>query len=447
MSCLKKISENSNLAFNSALNIFAVPPTNVSVNRSFFREILPLSTVTQDGPFLFRLFSDNLWTDLSRIYLHLELSIEKLDPLTNKWVAIEEDTDTHIAPIQMIGSTFIQQLIVSVGTTEVYNSGILYPYRSYITNELSYPGAVKRNFLASTGYYKEQKHNDRNDESFKKRCALFSKGKKVQFVTRLDFDISNQELYLLNQIDVLFTLYRARDELLLHNLSDPAGDAVPRYRLYLHDTMKLYAKMIEVQPSLNVSIYNALEKQPATYAVRKTEIKSQYISAGRTEFDYNAFSSTIPRRLTLALVSHAAFNGSPTNSPFNFQPFSLRSISVHAGGFIYPQVPYALDFKSGQSVRAFVDMYEALGLANTDRSFDISLDQYNNGWTFIVIPLTSTLDDSCGFELLRSGTTTIRLQFSEPIPVGGVELLVLGEFDQMVLIDYNRRVISDSTLG
>ncbi|HEX4850742.1 MAG TPA: hypothetical protein VFV08_08055, partial [Puia sp.] len=369
----------------------------------------------------------------------MELSIEKLDPLTNKWESID-DTNTHIAPIQMIGSTFIQQLIASVGTTEVYNSGILYPYRSYITNELSYPGAVKQNFLASTGYYKEQKQNIRDDESFQKRCALFSNGKKVQLITRLDFDISNQELYLLNQIDVLFTLYRARDELLLHNLADPpavGGAPPPRYRLYLHDTMKLYAKMIEVQPSLNVSIYNALERQPATYAVRKTEIKSQYISAGRTEFDYNAFSSTIPRRLTIALVAHAAFNGGLSLSPFNFQPFALRSVSVHAGGFIYPQVPYALDFKSGQSVRAYVDMYEALGVANTDRSFDITMDQFNNGWTFIVIPLTSTLDDSCGFELLRSGTTTLRLQFSEPIPTGGAELLVLGEFDQMVMIDYN----------
>jgi hypothetical protein len=64
------ICENSGLALNSALNIFAVPQTNVSVRRSFFREILPLSTISQVGPYLFRLFSDNLWTDLSRVYLH-----------------------------------------------------------------------------------------------------------------------------------------------------------------------------------------------------------------------------------------------------------------------------------------------------------------------------------------------------------------------------------------
>ena len=152
--------------------------------------------------------------------------------------------------------------------------------------------------------------------------------------------------------------------------------------------------MIDVQPSLNVSIYGALEQQPATYAVRRTEVKSQFLSAGRTEFDYNCFSSTIPRRITVALLAHSAFDGALKHFPFNFKPFGLRSISVHAGGYIYPQIPYNLDFDKGHFTRAYVDMFEALGLANSSSSMDISMSKFNSGWTFFVIPLTSTLDDS-----------------------------------------------------
>ena len=80
-------------------------------------------------------------------------------------------------------------------------------------------------------------------------------------------------------------------------------------------------------------------------------------------------------------------------------------------------------------------------------SVDISLKQFSFGWTFFVIPLTSTLDDSCGFELLKSRTTTLRLQFDAPVPAGRIEMIILGEFDQMILVDQNRRVITDSTLG
>ncbi|KAL3116269.1 hypothetical protein niasHT_002352 [Heterodera trifolii] len=107
-------------------------------------------------------------------------------------------------------------------------------------------------------------------------------------------------------------------------------------------------------------------------------------------------------------------------TPFKFDPFDLREIPVHAGGMVYPVVPHKLNFSKNYYVRAFVEMYEALGMANSERSFDVSMDQFKNGWAFFVIPLNSTLDDSCGFELLRSGTTSIRATFDSPIPKGGL---------------------------
>ncbi|KAL3115740.1 hypothetical protein niasHT_012938 [Heterodera trifolii] len=418
-----------------------IPPTNVSVVRSFFRQVLPLATITQESPYLFRLYSDNLWTDLSRIYLYLELSIEK-PGANDKWVAIE-DTDTSVSAIQGIGQTFVQQLKVTVGNTEVYDSGNLYPFKAYITNELSFPINAKKNFLGSTGYYHTVNQDDSTDEGFKERCKIFKGGKNAQFLSRLDFDLGNQELYLLNNLDLLFTIYKAKDVFLLQTLK--ANDAT-KYRLTVHD-VKIYAKMVEVQPSLNMSLYKTLEKQPATYAVRKTEIKSSFISVGRYEFEYNVFSATIPRRVTIALIGNSAFLGDYKLSPFMFEPFDLREISIHAGGVVYPAVPYKLNFSKDHFVSAFVDMYEALGMANSERSFDISMAQFKKGWTFFVIPLTSTLDDSCGFELLRSGTTNVRATFNSPIPLGGVEMIVLGEFDQMIMVDYNRHIVTDSKLG
>ncbi|KAL3072419.1 hypothetical protein niasHT_034103 [Heterodera trifolii] len=361
---------------------------------------------------------------------------------TDKWVAIE-DTDVKVSTIQGIGQTFVQQLKVTVGNTEVYDSGNLYPFKAYITNELSFPVNAKKNFLGSTGYYHTERHNDETDDGFKERCKVFKGGNSAQFLSRLDFDLGNQELYLLNNLDLLFTIYKAKDAFLLQTLK--ANDDT-KDRLTVHD-VKIYAKMIEVQPSLNMNLYKTLEKQPATYAVRKTEIKSSYISSGRYEFEYNVFSSTIPRRVTIALVSNSAFNGDYKLTPFKFDPFDLREISVHAGGMVYPVVPHKLNFSKNYYVRAFVEMYEALGMANSERSFDVSIDQFKNGWAFFVIPLNSTLDDSCGFELLRSGTTSIRATFDSPIPKGGVEMIVLGEFDQMIMIDYNRHIVSDSKLG
>ena len=192
MSCPKKISDESGLAFNSALNIFSVPPTNVSVCKSFFREVLPLSTITQESPYLFRMFSDNLWTDLSRVYLHLELSIQKLNEAN--WIAITAADDPEIGAIQSIGQTFIQQLKVEAGNMELYDSGPLYPYKAYLTQELSFSASVKAHFMAAGGYHRTKKHNDRTDSDFLARCKAFANGGKAQLLSRLDFDLGNQEL-------------------------------------------------------------------------------------------------------------------------------------------------------------------------------------------------------------------------------------------------------------
>lgn len=447
MSVTQKISQTSAPAFNSALNVFSVPPTNVSVLRSYFREILPLNTVANDTPYLFRLFNDNLWADLSRVYLFLELGIEKPGKEPNTWVPIEKD-DESVGPIQGIGQTFVQQLKITISNTEVYDSGTLYPYRAYITNELSYPASVKRSFLASAGYYSTNEHNKRkhdvaDDGGFRARAELFKEGRTVQFMSRLDFDLGNQELYLINNIDVHFSIYRAKDAFLLERYK--ANDTTA-YRLRAH-TVKLYVKMIDVQPSLNLSVYSMLEKQPARYAVRKTELKNCFLTEGRTEIDHNVFTSIIPRRVTVALVANDAFNGAYGKSPFNFQPYGLRDISVHAGGYNYPAIPYNLNFTRSHCMKAYVDMYEALGAANNEHTCAITFEEFQKGWTFFIIPLTSTLDDSCGFELIRSGTTTLRLQFNSPIQRGGIQMIVLGEFDQLVMVDFNRRVICDTSLG
>jgi hypothetical protein len=52
------------------------------------------------------------------------------------------------------------------------------------------------------GYYHTIVHDDTDDEGFKSRCKIFAEGKKAQFLSRLDFDMGNQELYLLNNLDL-----------------------------------------------------------------------------------------------------------------------------------------------------------------------------------------------------------------------------------------------------
>ena len=67
MTTIKKIDTGSIPALDSSLAIFDLPPSNVAINKSTFRELLPLTTITQNGPYIFRIFADSQFIDLKGI--------------------------------------------------------------------------------------------------------------------------------------------------------------------------------------------------------------------------------------------------------------------------------------------------------------------------------------------------------------------------------------------
>ncbi|KAH7693596.1 Protein F19G12.2 [Aphelenchoides avenae] len=268
------------------------------------------------------------------------------------------------------------------------------------------------------------------------------KSQVVEFITQLEFDLANQNLYLLNNLDVLFTIYRNDDNFLIHTLNPNDTNT---YRLKVHN-VRLYLRAVDVQHSVNLSVANMLEKQSAKYQVRKTEIRSCFLTPGRQEFVHNIFTNVIPRRVIIGMVNNQAYIGDLKKSPFNFQPFDLREVVVNAGGINYPGLPYNMSWSTVpvQFVRAFVDMHDGC-MPSQNTTKGITLEQYLDGWTFFVIPLAAALDDCGGFELVRNGTTTIALRFSTTIPDPGVTLICLGEFDQLLSIDKNRAVVADGS--
>lgn len=151
---------------------------------------------------------------------------------------------------------------------------------------------------------------------------------------------------------------------------------------------------------LSLSIQQHLETKPARYALRRSELKSIFLSAGRYEMTQNIFLDQMPRRVIVAMVENAAYVGDKKKSPFNFKPFDIREISVTSGGTSYPFTPYSLDFPNGKYVRAYHDSMEGVGCANSLESNGIDMARFKNGWTVFCFVLTSTLSNESGFELI-----------------------------------------------
>jgi hypothetical protein len=94
-------------------------------------------------------------------------------------------------------------------------------------------------------------------------------------------------------------------------------------------------------------------------------------------------------------------------------------------------------------MRGYLDMMNA-SMSQRNLTNGITIYQYINGWTFFVIPLTPSLDDCGGVEPVRNGTTTVHIKFNEKLQKG-INIIYIGEFDQILTIDNARQVISDTS--
>ncbi|KAF7627107.1 hypothetical protein Mgra_00009617 [Meloidogyne graminicola] len=407
MSIHQKIDRESTNAITNALSYFETPSTNVSISNSAFIELLTLNPVNIT-PFHFKIHATTNYIDLAKCYIFTELRIKKEDK-EGKLIDIEKDDNVSVC--QLIGHTIWKNCRMHINGTQVFEGNSLMAYKSIFDYELTYPQSVKNSYLSVAGYYDDgdsQTYEGVNEAGygFKSRKGLFldedGKPKSAQFIAKLDVDFCNQPRYLVNQCEVDIELLPNESKFLL---SAP-WDTAPTYHLEIQ-ACKLYVKKIELMDSLAFDIAKKLELKPARYPMRKTSLKSLFISENRTEFNANLWMDQVPRRIVLGMVENKNFVGHQKYSSLYFHHFDLRNISITAGGVTYPAAPYSLDFANGKYARIYHDMQEAIGYAGTLESNGISMFRYAKaGFCFFVFNLTNSQEDNGPemFDLIKNGT-------------------------------------------
>lgn len=218
-----------------------------------------------------------------------------------------------------------------------------------------------------------------------------------------------------------------------------------KYELVI-SAAKLYVKSLVLTDGLALSVASMLEKAPARYAVKKAELKSEFIPQGHMELNTTLFTENVPQRIIVGFVRSAAYTGNSRLSPFNFEHFKIREIHISANGVNYPNVSLDLSWTGTGYTRALHEMYEALGLVRTAESNGISMEKYKSGWAIFAFNLTNSQDTQPTFDLIKSGTTGIHVKFEDAVPENGIFMVVYGESQSLILLDNSRTVTTDLTV-
>ena len=127
------------------LDLFTVPPTNISMVKGTMIESLPISTLG-DGPVEFHINSDEEYIDLGRTVLYVKAKIVKKDKSNL-------GDDTKVGPVNLWLHSLFFQIDIQLNGKLVTSSINTYPYKAYLETLLSYWSDAKESQLSSELWY------------------------------------------------------------------------------------------------------------------------------------------------------------------------------------------------------------------------------------------------------------------------------------------------------
>jgi len=436
------IDSKSQLSGKSELALFAIPPTQVAVQRAYYVDIQLQNPVSNAGPYIFNIPADPLFLDLNRQYIYMQLSIQRGDGanMVHGQAADAQGNDPNdplVGPVNLIGKAFFRQVKLFLSSRLVYDSDDTYGLKVFLETELNFGEDAKKTQLQTCMYYKDIT-NDQNNAGLIRRAGYFQGSRIVELIAPLSTSLMNQERYLLNRTEVRLELYRNTDPFLLMCYANN-----PEYKIHVH-AMKWIVRKVDLLKSTALGLEAALAKSAARYPIRRVTVMTRHIEGNRRECpQYTLYSGQLPRRMVIGLLDARAFHGDYARNPFRFEHFNIVSIQVTAGGVSYPEQPLTMDFGNNRYMRAYTQLFDGMGLMASDKGNYITYDEFGNGSTLFCFDMSADNSNGSEWELVREGAVTLEMRFSADTPATGIKVVLFSEMDNLVSIDRARNTYFD----
>ena len=442
----------------SELELSSVPPTQVTVLEDYVMTTGPKSSLDGGGPLEFEITaSGEDYLDLSRCYLKIKFKVVNEDGTSmNSWVHkadgntykynMEHKSQFNTVPVNLMLHSMFRQVDFSLNDTLVTSSNDTYPFRAYLTTMLSYGEGAKKTFLEYLEYFYWDDHGEYDATS---NLAIFRKNLRsgnsasTEVLGRLHVDMCMQERLIPNNVTAKFTLYRSDAAFCLLGQKSTSSR---KCKVVIEDA-SLQARRVKLAAGEQLRLEKVISTTGARYPVTHVVTKHFTVASGASSVDLDAvFTGQIPNKIVMGMIRNDAFTGTLNLNPFHFQHFKLTSAHLVVDGKQLPSQSMHCDFENDLFTDLYHQLFEVVGPYPHDWANSVTSHQFKGGSAFLAYDLSpdGSSDGVDHVSPRRNGTVKASFRFKEALP-HTVTIIVLGQFDNTVVIDRNRAVIFDYT--
>ncbi|KAF4527434.1 hypothetical protein B566_EDAN016064 [Ephemera danica] len=335
-----------------------------------------------------------------------------------------------------------KRTLVSLNSKMLSSPCNLFAFRKYLETLYNYNLEAKGSHQTMSLFYKDTpgKMDDLADNvGLTARKAHIKEGKTVSMMGRLDVDILGQNKYLLNGVSMGITLIRSKPSFCLMS-----SGASPFFVKITDATLLI--KRMKLSQSILLSLEKVLMTSTAKYATTRVEMKSYTVPSGLLTFTMdNIFLGQLPVRIICVMTSNAGVNGTYKKNPYNFQHYNISFLNVTKDGSPINSRPIQPSFTATAPdfIHSYFSTFQGTGIGTKDDGYDVSREEYPEGYFANVYDLT--VDGSASshqWSLRKSGTIGLEARFSVALPEA-INVIIYGEFQNLLEIDHERRVTTD----
>lgn len=308
-----------------------------------------------------------------------------------------------------------------------------YSYRSYIDTLVGFSNDAKKSHLSSVNY------EPKKLSTLKKVPG--QDYRNLNLIGVLHMDPCFQGKSFIGGLACKLVLYPNPPKFYFTTV-ESGPDAVVEYidaSLYLHRS--------KVSSDLLVAHQRALAQTPARYPMTRTEVKMVTLHKGSIDATIdNIVLGQLPRRMFVCFVGHDECNGNKTKNPLEFKHFNVNYLCAFLGGDQYPRKAYTPNFREGNFVRKFTELYRSINQLSTDCTCAIDQAAFENGSTVFGLNFAPDLSDGASLightNVIKHGALRLMVKFENSLEEA-INVVCYMEFDSLIEIDANRKVMID----
>lgn len=413
------------------LDIFAVPPTQCSIERDIVTEVRPLSNVATGQPIEFLISTPpDEYIQFCETYIYIRARVKLYRP--DQAVPRKEDWDS-VVPVQYFLHSLFSQCDILLDNNEIAVAPQTYQYRSYLEALLGFAESAKKTHLRAALWGTV----DQRRKAVLPVTGSGHEGRWFEMMGRLHLDFTFQHRMILGGCNLRLKLLP----------SDPKFyfNAAPGLRPELElAEVKLEVHSSRLYPSIVSAHSEALRQSPAVYALTRCEVKRLGIPKGQLDFVQDVIRGPIPRRMFVVFVDTNAFNGSYQKDPYEFKNYGINFCQVYVNSIAYPTAGYTPDFANNMVVSAYMKLMQALDQNGTDVYTDLSLEDFARDKAIFAFDFAPDLSNGPGSSghanVITDGVMRLGVRFSTQTPEA-INVLMYCEYDECYGIDSNRSIV------